>query len=130
MWIAKAIIGAMLMLSLASCGKPQEAQPTVAIQRTTPSGATPLAVGETIRFNVEVRAQNFQGPGLVGLVIQSADGTVLATSNQVPIHDGESVQLEAAVTVPKTASVRVFAPLFLDDKTQTSVLDTRVYKVH
>lgn len=129
MFIAKVVFSALLVLSLANCGKSQQAQPTVAIQHTTPSGANPLAVGETIRFSVEVRAQNFKGPGHVGLVIQSAEGTVLAMSSPVPIDDGKSAQLEAVVTVPKTASIRVFAPLFLGDRTQTSVLDTRIYKV-
>ena len=129
MWIAKAFFGVLLMLSLASCGESKEAQPTIAIQRSAPSGDHPLVVGETTRFSIEIRAQNFQGPGHVGLVIQTAEGAVLVASDPTPIDAGQIVQLEASVTVPKTASVRVFTPLFIGDKMQTSVLDTRIYKV-
>jgi hypothetical protein len=127
--VAKVILSVLFAASLSSCGKSDIAQPTVAIQRAVPSGDVVLTVGETVRFSVVVRAQNFKGPGHVGLIVQSAEGIVLGISDPKPIGNGGNVQLEAAVTVPKTASLRVFAPLFLGEKMETSVLDTRIYKV-
>lgn len=129
MRVIQLVFGAVFVLTLSSCGKSQEAQSTIAIQRAAPSGEQALVVGEMVGFSIEVRAQNFRGPAHVGLVIQSADRTVLASLEPVPIDPGKSVQLEASVTVPKTTSIQVFTPLFLGDKSQTSVLDTRIYKV-
>jgi hypothetical protein len=101
MWIAKAFFGVLLMLSLASCGESKEAQPTIAIQRSAPSGDHPLVVGETTRFSIEIRAQNFQGPGHVGLVIQTAEGAVLVASDPTSIDAGQIVQLGSFSNSPK-----------------------------
>lgn len=126
---ARVVLSVLLAALLASCSKADIAQPTVAIQRAAPSGDVLLTVGETVRFSMEVRAQNFKEPGHVGLIIQTAEGTVLGASDPKPIGNGENVHLEASVIVPKTASLRIFAPLFLGEEMKTSVLDTRIYKV-
>lgn len=114
---------------LYACGKKNDTNPVVSIQKIAPSGETALISGETIRFEVNARVQGLVTAAKLGLVIQASDGTILGGCDPVDVSDGASATLVAVVVVPATASVQVFVPLYQADATKSDVLDMRNYKV-
>lgn len=65
----------------------------------------------------------------MSLVVQSADGQVVAQSNDAAVKDGQVVELTVTAEVPKATSLTVFAPLYFSGERKTDIVDMRVYKI-
>lgn len=100
----------------------------VTIQSAKPSGDVGLLEGDRVQFEVVVRADGFDKPRKIALVVQSADQTI-GIAGPVPIESGQVITLRTVVVIPRTSTVEVITPLYLDDEAETSILDNRYYKV-
>ncbi|WCM87854.1 hypothetical protein [Acidovorax sp. NCPPB 3576] len=118
-----------VLLIVAGCKGKEEVKPTVSIQQTSPSGDIPLVAGDEINFQIDVRVQGLQNAGQISLIVQSAEGVVIADCAPVTVSNGAAVRLNAAGVVPETTVVRVFTPLYINGGNNTEVLDTRLFKV-
>ena len=114
---------------LPGCTKNSEIKATVSIQKISPSGDTGLLSGDTVRFEVDVRANGLISAGQIALIVQTSSGDLLGTCDPVKIVDGEIVRLTSTVFVPETQTVQIFTPLYLGNSDQSDVLDTRSFKV-
>ncbi|GKT20075.1 hypothetical protein AVHY2522_24725 [Acidovorax sp. SUPP2522] len=117
------------LLIVTGCKGKEEAKPTVSIQKTSPSGETPLVAGDEINFQIDVRVQGLHNAAQVSLIVQSAEGVVVADCAPITVSNGVSVRLNAVGVVPETTVVRVFTPLYINGGNNTEVLDTRLFKV-
>jgi hypothetical protein len=127
------LINILLAISLASgllaCTKSSEIKAAVSIQKTSPSGDVGLISGDTVIFEVDVRANGLISAGQIALVVQSSSGDLLGTCDPVKIVDGEVVRLTSTVVVPDTQTIQIFTPLYLGNSDQSDILDTRSFKV-
>lgn len=96
-----------VLLIVAGCKGKEEVKPTVSIQQTSPSGDIPLVAGDEINFQIDVRVQGLQNAGQISLIVQSAEGVVIADCAPVTVSNGAAVRLNAAGVVPETTVVRV-----------------------
>lgn len=100
----------------------------VIIQSAKPSGDVGLLEGDRVQFEVVVRAEGFDKPRKVALIVQSADQAI-GVAGPVTIESGQLVTLRTDVVIPRTSTVEVITPLFLDNEAETSIVDSRYYKV-
>lgn len=114
---------------LSGCNRSTTNIPTVSIQKVNPSGEQVLIGEESIVFDVEVLAHHVPLGSFSMLNIQAADGTVLGVDGPKPIRDGELVAFHLEIKVPNTTSIEINTPLFLEGTDETSILDSRRYKV-
>lgn len=116
-----------LCISTIGC-ESNKLSPVVTIQSAKPSGDVGLLEGDRVEFEVVVRADGFDKPRKVALVVQSA-GQAIGGAGPVTIESGQVVTLRSDVVIPRTSAVEVITPLFLDNQTETSTMDIRYYKV-
>lgn len=128
-WIATCLQVAVATALLSGCDHRSTDTPTVSIQKASPSGEQVLVGGESLAFDVEVIAHHVPAGSVCALNIQAADGTVLGVDGPKPIRDGESVTFHLEIKVPSTTSLEINTPLFFEGKEETTVLDSRQYKV-
>ncbi len=100
----------------------------VTIQSAKPSGEVGLLEGDRVQFEVVVRAEGFDKPRKVTLIVQSADQTI-GVAGPFPIESGQVVTLRTEVVIPQTSTIEIITPLYLDNEADTSILDNRYYKV-
>lgn len=68
----------LLLIFLAGCGKkPYAPYPSIAIQRTVPSGDDGLLIGFVVDFSIAVRGSGLNSAGKTQLVIRDAKGAIL-----------------------------------------------------
>lgn len=100
----------------------------VSIQSIEPSNESALLEGDRVIFEVKVRAQGFDKPGKVGVLVQS-EGNLLGASELAPIESGKIATFRVPVAVPDVASIQIITPLYLGQAEKTSIVDVRNYKV-
>jgi hypothetical protein len=122
--IAIAVSGCAALMGCGNAGSPA----VVSIQSIEPSGESPLLEGDRVVFVVTVRAQGFDQPGKVGVLVQS-EGNILASSELVSIESGATATLRLPVAVPDVSSMQVVTPLYIGEAERSSIVDRRNYKV-
>ena len=129
MWVLLVRVAVVFALCLSAVGCSRKSpSPVVSIQSAEPSGDVGLLEGDRVQFVVAVRAGAMDKPGKVALVVQSADQTIGLTG-PVPIENGQVLTLRTEVVIPRTSTIEVVTPLYLDAAAATSILDRRYYKV-
>lgn len=122
------LLGLLAVVLLASCSQ-KETRPVVSIQTVSPSGDVPLVAGDTVVFEVTARVQGAPTGGMVGLIVQGDDGSVVGECGAVRVSDGETVKLTAIAIIPLLSSVRIFVPLYLAGSDKSDIVDMRDFKV-
>jgi hypothetical protein len=125
--IVSTAVGLALCISAIGCDTKRQTA-VVTIQSAKPSGEVWLLEGDRVQFEVVVRAQGFDSPRKVALIVQSADQAI-GMAGPVTIESGQVVTLRTDVVIPRTSTVEVITPLFLDNEAETSIIDNRYYKV-
>ena len=123
------ITAALSSFCLVSCQRTNDNMVTVAIQKMEPSGESPLVRGMTVKFEGVVLAHHIPPESTVALVIQAADGTVLGVGGPVSISDNQAIELSSIIRIPATTSVTAFTPLYLGGKSESTTVDSRIYRV-
>ena len=114
---------------ISGCGNKKDEKIVVTIQATFPSGDIALVAGDSITFQVDVKVQGMRSTGRLGLIAQSADGTIVAECAPVAVPKDSTVRLTAVGVVPATTVVHLFTPLYIEGTDKTDLLDTRLFKV-
>jgi hypothetical protein len=107
-------------------------QDTVKIAALTPGTDAPLRVGDKVTFRVEAAyTLASANAGSITLVIQRGESghPPLANETQVVEKGSGTVVLMKEVEIPDTAALQLFTPLSVQGSRNTSVVDSRVYKV-
>jgi hypothetical protein len=114
---------------LVGCEKKSSDNPTVAIQRTKPSGETPLLAGDEVNFDIGILTRHAPEGSSVGLVIQSSDDTLLGIAEPIQVKNGQEIQLSVKTLIPLTTAVNVYAALYENVNKDSIAVDSRAFKV-
>lgn len=114
-----------------SLGADQSNSNYVKIISMKPALTESLLAGSNVDFEVEVKYSMKEDFGVITLVIQRAESNFMPLANEVEIvQSGQGrVMLKASVDIPDTKAIQIFTPLNPQGVNQTSVVDSRIYKV-
>lgn len=128
-YIFKSIAALLVCFTIAGCNKQTSEIPTIEIQNAKPSGEQTLLAGEEINFNIGILANHAPKSSRVGLVVQSADDTLLGIAAPIQVKNGQEIQLSVKTVIPQTTSVSVYAALYGDTNKDSIAVDSRAYRV-
>ncbi len=122
-----AVFFAGVLAVLAGCSLMSENK--VKIVSISPDINVELSAGAKIDIEVALEYNLKQDNGSINLVIQDAQNTPVGSILE-PIKKGAGkLTLKRTITVPKTSALAIFTPLKPEGETETTVVDSRVYKV-
>lgn len=102
----------------------------VKILEIQPDLSVPLEVGSDVDFEVKVEYSVEEDSATIDLVIQKGGISPFIGGDTDIITRGQGVvTLKAKVKIPDTKAIQVFTPLGLQGQAQTSIVDSRFYKV-
>jgi len=106
----------------------------VKILEIQPNPSVPLEVGSNVDFEVKVEYYVKEDSASIDLVIQKGEYSggidpYIGGGMEVLTHGEGVVTLKAKVKVPDTKAIQIFTPLGLQGQAQTSIVDSRFYKV-
>jgi serine/threonine protein kinase len=103
---------------------------TVRIVSVSPNTDHPLSVGRNYDIEVTVEYALKAENGYIMLAIQRGDSITSLAHTTKPITKGKGkIILKASIVVPSVNSIMVFTPLYPQEETGTTIVDTKVYKV-
>lgn len=129
-WIRLFAIGLVLTISGPAFQQPD--MDSVKIVTISPDTTTPLRIGETVAFRVELEYNlTTADSGTVTLVIQQGESGRQSLGNETEVvHKGRGrIVMSKDVVVPDTKAVLIFTPLGVQGSTSSRVVDNRAYKV-
>ena len=128
------VMSAALMSGCSEDGGLQSRQPKdnyIKIISMKPALTETLVAGTNVSFEIEVKYSIKEESGVMALVIQRAESSLMPLANEiVMVTSGEGrLMLGASVDIPDTHAVQILTPLTPQGMNQTSVVDSRIYKV-